>query len=162
MIVSNSTPLINFAAIGRLDILESLFTRVTIPPAVEYELLERGQQYPSMMAIRGASFIQQHDIQNIPLRDTLTLDLDMGEAEAITLALEQQADLLLLDEVAGRTIAETHGLRFTGSIGCLVEAKRMSIIPLVHPLLQAMQTEARFWIHPRLLAKVLAEQNERP
>lgn len=160
MIVSNSTPLINFAAIGRLDILEALFNILTIPPAVEYELLERGEQYPSMGAIRGASFIVKRDIHNMPLRNTLALDLDMGEAEAITLALEQKADLLLLDEITGRTIAEAHGLRFTGSIGCLVEAKRRNIIPLVHPLLQAMQTEARFWIHPRLLAKVLAEQNE--
>ncbi len=42
MIVSNSTPLINFAAIGRLDILEALFQKVFIPRAVEYELLERG------------------------------------------------------------------------------------------------------------------------
>ena len=42
MIVSNSTPLINFAAIGRLDILEAPFTKLTIPPAVEHELLERG------------------------------------------------------------------------------------------------------------------------
>ena len=46
MIVSNSTPLINFAAIGRLDILEALFTKLTIPPAVEHELLERGA-YPA-------------------------------------------------------------------------------------------------------------------
>ena len=42
MIISNSTPLINFAAIRRLDILEALFTNVSIPPAVEHELLERG------------------------------------------------------------------------------------------------------------------------
>ena len=42
MIVANSTPLINFAAIGRLDILEALFATVTIPPAVEHELFERG------------------------------------------------------------------------------------------------------------------------
>lgn len=160
MIVSNSTPLINFAAIGRLDILEALFTTLTIPPAVEYELLERGQQYPSMIKIQEAVFIVKHDISNIMLRDALTIDLDVGEAEAITLALEHKADLLLLDEIAGRTTAESYQLAFTGSIGCLIEAKRTNIIPAVKPLLDAMQQDARYWVNPQLYAKILAEQGE--
>lgn len=160
MIVSNSTPLINFAAIGRLDILETLFTTITIPPAVEQELLERGRQYPSMTKIRQASFIVKHDIHNVMVRDALTIDLDVGEAEAITLALEHKADLLLLDEIAGRMTAESYHLTFTGSIGCLIEAKQAGIIPAVKPLLDAMQQEARFWVNPRLYTKILTEQGE--
>ena len=124
MIVSNSTPLINFAAIDRLDILEALFTKLIIPPAVEFELLERGAQYPNVTIIRQAAFIKKHDIHNEMLRTALSIDLDPGEAEAIILALEQKADLLLLDELAGRTIAESYQIAFTGSIGCLIEAKR--------------------------------------
>lgn len=160
MIVSNSTPLINFAAIGRLDILESLFTRLTIPPAVEHELLERGAQYPHMTIIRQAAFIVKQDIRNEMLRAALTIDLDPGEAEAITLALEHKADLLLLDEIAGRTVAESYQLSFTGSIGCLVAAKRAGIIPTIKPLLDAMRLEARFWVNPRLYSRVLSEHGE--
>jgi predicted nucleic acid-binding protein len=160
MIVSNSTPLINFAAINRLDILESLFGTVVIPPAVEYEVLECGHRYPSVTAIREATFIARHAIGNAMLRDALIIDLDPGEAEAIILALEQKADLLLLDEIAGRTIAESYQLAFTGSIGCLIEAKRAGIIPAVRPLLDAMRQEARFWLHPRLYARILLEQGE--
>ncbi len=160
MIVSNSTPLINFAAIDRLDILEILFAEVTIPPAVEYEVLECGHRYPSMAVIRQASFIVRHDFNNIMLRDALTVDLDPGEAEAITLALEKKADLLLLDEIAGRTIAESYQLAFTGSIGCLVEAKKAGIIPAIKPLLDAMRQKARFWLNPRLYARILTEQGE--
>jgi len=52
MIVSNSTPLINFAAIGRLDILESLFIEIVIPPAVVQEVLGHTNQYPRMAAIQ--------------------------------------------------------------------------------------------------------------
>ena len=104
MIVSNSTPLINFAAIGRLDILESLFTTLNIPPAVEHELLEQGAQYPHAATIRQAAFIVKQEIHNEMLRTALTIDLDPGEAEAITLALEHKADLLLLDEIAGRML----------------------------------------------------------
>jgi len=160
MIVSNSTPLINFAAIGRLDILESLFTTLTIPPAVEHELLERGAQYPNVTLIRQAAFIVEQDIHNEMLRAALMIDLDPGEAEAITLALEHKADLLLLDEIAGRTVAESYQLAFTGSIGCLVEAKRAGIIPAIKPLLDAMRLEARFWVNPRLYARILGEQGE--
>ena len=64
MIVSNSTPLISFAAISRLDILEILLGTVVIPPAVEYEVLEFSSQYPSMTAVRQATFIARHDISN--------------------------------------------------------------------------------------------------
>lgn len=160
MIVSNSTPLINFAAIGRLDILEALFTTLVIPPAVEHELLERGHQYPSATEIQQTSFIVKHDIRNGMLRDALTRDLDIGEAEAITLALEQKAGLLLMDEIAGRMIAESYDLAFTGSIGCLIEAKQSGIISAVKPLLDAMQQEARFWINSRLYTKILTEQGE--
>lgn len=160
MIVCNSTPLINFAAIDRLDILARLFSTVVIPPAVEYEVLECGHRYPSITAIRQATFIEKRDISNMLLRDALIIDLDPGEAEAITLALEQQADLLLLDEIAGRTIAESYQLAFTGSIGCLIEAKRAGIIPAVRPLLDAMRQEARFWLNPRLYARILLEQGE--
>lgn len=160
MIVSNSTPLINFAAINRLDILERLFGVLTIPPAVEYEVLECSSQYPSMAAIRQVTFIEKHCISNTMLRDALTLDLDLGEAEAIALALEQKAALLLLDEIAGRTVAESYQLAFTGSIGCLIEAKQAGIIPAIKPLLDAMRYEARFWLNPRLYARILMEQGE--
>jgi len=160
LIVSNSTPLINFAAIDRLDILEALFTMLIIPPAVEFELLERGAQYPNVTIIRQAAFIKKHDIHNEMLRTALSIDLDPGEAEAIILALEQKADLLLLDELAGRTIAESYQIAFTGSIGCLIEAKRIGIIPKIKPILDAMRMEASFWVNHLLYARILMEQGE--
>ena len=54
----------------------------------------------------------------------LAADLDPGEAEAIALVLELSADLILLDERDGRSVAERAGLRVTGVIGVLLRAKR--------------------------------------
>lgn len=47
-----------------------------------------------------------------------------------------------------------------GSIGCLVEAKRRQIIPAIKPLLDAMQTDARFWIHKNLYIRILRDHHE--
>ena len=128
VIISNSTPLINFAAIQRLDILETLFGKIWIPTAVERELLEKGKLYPS--------------------------------TEAITLAVEQNAQWLLLDEERGRTIAASYNISCLGSIGCLIRAKRIGLIPAIKPLLDAMQTEARFWVSAALYRTILKEYNE--
>jgi predicted nucleic acid-binding protein len=159
MIIANSTPLINFAAIRRLDVLENLFKNIYIPLAVESELLTKGERYPTAAEIRKAEFIKPLEVKNTLLANTLKLELDDGEADAIVLALEQNGKLLLLDELAGRIIAENYGIPFTGSIGCLVEAKRLGIVSKIKPMLDDMQDKARFWINPSLYHRIL-ETNE--
>ncbi len=160
MIIADSTPLINFAAIHRLDVLEQLFGMLVIPKAVETELLEKGERYPSAKELKRADFIDVIRINDLALCNSLKIDLDQGEAEVITLALEQNAELLLLDEIAGRTVAKFHNIPFTGSIGCLVEAKRTGIIPKIKPLLDAMVSEARFWVSEALYRRVLSDNGE--
>jgi len=162
VIISNSTPLINFAAIQRLDILETLFGKIWIPTAVERELLEKGKLYPSTEALktRWSTLIETHTIKNVLLRMVLKLNVDDGEAEAITLAVEQNAQWLLLDEERGRTIAASYNISCLGSIGCLIRAKRIGLIPAIKPLLDAMQTEARFWVSAALYRTILKEYNE--
>jgi len=160
MIIADSTPLINFAAIHRLDVLEQLFERIVIPEAVETELLTKGKRYPSAEELKRADFIDVIRINDVALCNSLKIDLDHGEAEVITLALEQNGELLLLDEVAERTIAEFHNILVTGSIGCLVEAKRTGIIPKIKPFLDAIRLEARFWVGEELYRRVLSDNGE--
>lgn len=160
MIVSNSTPLINFAAIRRLDILEHLFAAITIPHAVEQELLEKGQAYPSARELQRMTCLATVAIKDRSLLGSLGAGLSLGEAEAITLALECHARWLIMDELKGRDVAESCGLRIIGSIGCLIQAKKIGIIPAIQPFLEAMKHSARFWVNPKLYHRILRDNQE--
>ena len=87
--------------------------------------------------------------------DRLSEELDIGEAEAIALAVEVQADQVLIDERRGRTIAARFHLRYTGILGILVEAKAQGLIVEVKPLFDALINQAGFWATRALYERVL-------
>ena len=136
MIVSNATPLIAFARIGELALLERIVEEMTLPQAVWQEVTAASER-PGAETIREASWINVQAVSGVS-PDLLTL-LDRGEAEVIALAEELDADEVILDERATRAIALTRGLPVIGSAGLLVRAKDRNLIPAVRPLLTGMQ-----------------------
>jgi len=90
----------------------------------------------------------------------LSNELDTGEAEAIALAVEMQADQVLIDERRGRLVASRLNLRYTGILGILVEAQNKGLIAEVKPLLDALINEAGFWVSEPLYNSVLQLVNE--
>ena len=117
--VSNSSTLIHLGAIGRLALLRTFYGKISVPPAVWREAVERGKGRAGAIEIeeaRKAGWIEVVSLRDAALSSLLQRDLDKGESEAIALAVERQAEVVLLDESDARCAADLLGLPKTGVV----------------------------------------------
>jgi predicted nucleic acid-binding protein len=153
-VVSNSSPIIHLNKLGYLHLLETLYKKVYITRWVSEECTSDSQQTPGIVEeieiIKKASFIEISDIENSILFLTLSKLVDEGEASAITLALEKQADLILLDETDGRELADVHNLNYIGTIGILLKAREMELIALSVPEILNNLKGTGFYLNKKL------------
>lgn len=161
IVVSNTSPLTNLAAIGHLDLLHKLYDRVHIAQAVWDELNAGEQRWPGRDEVAAADWIERHVVQNQALSTALQRDLDRGEAESIALSLQMDADLVLLDEQEGRHAAQRMGLGVVGVVGILLEAKTSGAVSAVRPLLDQLRHAAGFYLSESLYQHALALAGER-
>ena len=104
--VSNSSPLILYAGIGRLDLLGRVFTEVIVPPAVWEEVVAEGAGRPGAVEVARMPWIRRRALDHQGTALALLSELGPGEAEAIALRLKLgQPGPLLLDDRKGRRIA---------------------------------------------------------
>ncbi|MFN7515465.1 MAG: DUF3368 domain-containing protein [Dolichospermum sp.] len=117
---------------------------------------------PTISAILQLDWIQSQFLNNFQLANQLQQErgLDVGEANAIALALELQADDLLIDERLGRQEALRLGIPIIGILGILLVAKQRSLIPQVQPVMDALINRAGFRISPRLYQRILSLSQE--
>lgn len=160
IVVSNTSPIMNLAIIGQLNLLNRLYGKVFIPEAVLHELSIVDSEESGFMKIQSHLWIEKRFITNPSLVDALLFDLDVGEAEAIVLAKEVKADLLLIDEHRGRKIASRLGLKVIGLLGVLVEVKHRGFVNRVKHILDELIEKAGFWISSQLYKRVLYETGE--
>ena len=146
IVVSNTSPLTNLAAIGQFDLLFKLYGTLHVALGVRDELCFGERHWPGYDEVMNAMWIQHHQVSNDALVTALCRDLDRGEAESIALAVELQADLLLMDEQEGRRSAARFDLRTLGVVGVLIEAKAGGKIDLVRPHLDALRQVAGFYL----------------
>jgi predicted nucleic acid-binding protein len=160
IIVSDTSAINNLAAINYLYLLHQLYGTVLIPEAVYQELTDPNFPVAGATEVQNFEWIQTRAVGDRTLVEALSSELDIGEAEAITLAVEIQADQVLIDERRGRLVASRLNLRYTGILGILVEAKSQGLIAEVKPLLDALINEAGFWVAEPLYNRVLQLVNE--
>ena len=160
-VVSDASPLISLAAIGRLDLLRQLFGTVSIPAYVHKEVTQAtGRAGAEELA--ASDWVVVRKLGNEFLARALDGELDRGEAEAIALAVELKADLVLIDERRGRAVAARFGLKVVGVLGLLIEAKRQGLLDRIEPLLSDLLHKAGFRLGPELYRRILEEAGEAP
>ncbi|BAY39477.1 hypothetical protein NIES2111_38530 [Nostoc sp. NIES-2111] len=163
IIVSDTSPITNLAAIGQLDLLRQLYSSVTIPKAVYDEMVSLDKVVPGTVEVQTLSWIKvQAIVDSQKVREILESqdNIDLGEAEAIILSLEIKADLLLMDERRGRTVATNYGINITGLLGVLLQAKKQGLVSSIKPLIDQLITNADFRVSPQLYVLVLKSAQE--
>jgi predicted nucleic acid-binding protein len=163
MVICDSSSLIHLSAIGRLGLLKDFHGALTIPQAVWQEVVQQGLGRVGVKEVEAAlreGWIEIRDASNEPLLTSLKQDLDNGEAEVIALAIEHEAELVLLDETEARRIAELFGLKKTGAIGILIRAKLEGKIQDLRTELDRLRTVGGFWIEEGLFKAVLQSVGE--
>lgn len=157
VVISDTTTITNLIHIGYLDLLEKLFSEIIIPNEVYQELIILPNQ---KIQINQEKWIKIAEIQNIELFNELVEHLDKGEAEAIVLAIERKADLLIIDELAGRRIAKAKKIRIIGLLGILIKSKNSGLIESLKSILDQLIVEFGFRINPKLYQQVLKSVGE--
>jgi predicted nucleic acid-binding protein len=159
IVISDTSPIVNLAVVGRLDLLRQLYERVVVPKAVREEIA-RGMRQPVLAEIASCTWIETQAVANQVVVSSLELELDRGEAEAIALAVELRAALVLMDERKGRRVALHLGIMPVGLLGILIEAKNKQLIEAVRPLMDDLIQKAGFWIGQELYNHVLRAAGE--
>ncbi len=152
IVVGDSSVLIALERIGAQALLPHLYGEVHVPDAVWREVFLPEATAAPIWLIRHAAPTRPNPLG-------WAERLDAGETEAILLAREIPADLFLMDEAAGRRVARRLGLRATGVIGVLIEAKRRGEISSVSALLQRLR-DVGFFLSAELEASALRDAGE--
>jgi predicted nucleic acid-binding protein len=121
-VVCNSTALVHLSAIGQLDLLRRLFQRVCIPEEVYREVVVASLGRPGAVEVQSADWIETRQVANQIALSLLQTVLGSGEAACIVLALEMEADLVLLDDRLARVQAQQQGLKVAGTVAVLMLA----------------------------------------
>ncbi len=148
------------SVIGKLNLLHHKFGEILIPEAVWQETIIDGKYKKGTDEIQRANWISVVPIQNKPLAKALEKDIDYGESEAIVLAMECNADFLLVDDKFARAIAVNFGLEIMGTVGILIWAKQEELISQLQVELENLVKQANFRMSQKLIGKALKEVGE--
>ena len=151
IVVSDTTPLNYLILIEQVEILRLLYHEVVIPPAVLIEMQARGT--PASVIDWTRNKPDWIIVERVAAAGILLEEIEQGEAEAIALAEQLHADLILLDDRRAREIALGRGLSVIGTLGILVEATQRQLINL-HEVVEDLK-KTNFRVSRELLDSAL-------
>ncbi len=158
-VVCNTSPLILLAKIQRLDLLVKLYSEIIIPEAVLDEILIKpSSEKDRISALLKEGKYHRQKASNETL-SKLSPDLGHGEREALAVAMENKADMVILDDHQERALSQSINLKTTGTIGVLIEAKQRGFIDSLRDELDRL-IEAGMWISEIFYHRILHELGE--
>jgi predicted nucleic acid-binding protein len=148
VIISDTSCLILLDKIGELKLLNKLFGQIIVTQEIANEFK---QELPNWFIIDEPT--------NKNYQKILEASLDKGEASAIALAIEQADCLLIIDDYKGRRYAEQLGIKITGTLGVIIDAKISGHIASVKPILDKIKN-TDFRLTSDLEKRVIEKANE--
>ncbi len=158
LVIADTGPINYLVLIGCIDLLPALFQKVILPSAVQRELAD--QETPASVRdwIAGRpAWVEVRETAGRRLDDDFLEGLDEGEQAAIALAIALNADLVLMDDREGVTVARSKGLAVTGTLGVLSLAARRGLVDLADSFARLKRTNFRY---RQEIMDALLEQNE--
>jgi predicted nucleic acid-binding protein len=153
VVVSDTSPLHYLILIGRDFVLEKLYGRVIVPPAVLHELGHpAAPPAVSAWAKSPPAWLTVQSPASIPPRFD---HLDLGERQALALAKEIQADFVLLDDKVARRFAESEALKVKGTLGIVADAAKAGLLDF-RATVETLQRSSMH-LEPRLAERIIAE-----
>lgn len=158
-VITNTSPLLLLAKIRRLDLLRQLFDEILIAGAVYEEInakLARETKEINVLIQTKVIYLRKARtdiVKNLPV------DLGKGERETIALAIETNADLVVMDDQEGRRLARSQGLSITGTVGVLIEARERKLISSIRQEMDHL-IEAGMWLDEGFYHRILQEFDE--
>lgn len=158
-VVCDTSPLILLAKIGRLELLFLLYNQVVIPVSVLDEVRVRSTEETTAIEAQVEKRALEIERESVEVLESVPADLGAGERAAIAVAIETEADLVVLDDRAGRRVARERGLSVTGTVGILIEARARNMLSSVRGELDHL-VEAGMWIDEAFYHRILQEFDE--
>jgi predicted nucleic acid-binding protein len=146
IVVADTSVILNLCRVQHEHLLQELFQRVLVPAEVAGEFARLTKIPNRFSGLTLPAWIEISSAPQIFPPEVMQAELGIGESAAITLCLNQKADVLLIDEKLGREIAIRLGIRIVGIAWVLIDAKNEKLIPSVKVLLDRLEAEANFWI----------------
>jgi predicted nucleic acid-binding protein len=148
IVIADTSCFILLEKINEINLLKAVFTNIS---TTEEIALEFGKPLPSWISIKSPSDKKYQDL--------LQVEVDLGEASAIALAIESHNSLIILDDYRARRLAERLELKYTGTLGIFLKAKELNIIPNIRSVLEKIQ-KTNFRFSEKVFKEILSIANE--
>ena len=158
-VIVNATPLIALCHVNRLSLLRELYGEIVIPKAVYEEISAKEESLCKIEVERSLDWIKIQDISSNTEKQLFKSQLHAGEVEVMLLAMEQSADVVIIDDKNAKKCAKHLGLPVTGTLGVLMKSKQCGYIEELKPILEEL-LEKKIYISHELIELCLKQVGE--